>query len=95
MGNPRLNEVAPANVGRIQTGRIRYEIACPLDHERRLWPTGAAIGVDHGGIGIGSDDLTVDIRNLVAAGKHPPVERRWNTGRDRRQISAKIRDVLT
>ncbi len=86
-----LDEVAPSHLGRIDPGGVRNQIAGALDDKRRLRPARAPVGVDHGRVGVDPFHIDVDVRDLVAAGHHPPVERGRDARRDRREVRAEVR----
>ena len=62
-----LDEVAFAQVGRIEPQLARADFDQPLDHEGRLRPPGAAIGIDRHGVGVDRIDLAIDRRDVVLA----------------------------
>ena len=56
---------------------------------------GAPVGVDHGGVGVDPFDIDVDVRDLVAAGHHPPVERGWDARGDVERYAPRFANVET
>ena len=83
-----------AQIGRIDAELARADLDQPLDHEGRLRPPGAAIGIDRHGVGVDRIDLAIDRRDVVLARQ----QRRVEIGRDRRRegrhVGAEIGDGL-
>ena len=89
-----LDEVLPAQVGRIDAELARADLDQPLDHEGRLRPSGAAIGVDRHGVGVDRVDLAIDRRDVVLARQQRRIEIGRHRRRERRHIGAEIGDGL-
>jgi hypothetical protein len=76
-----LDEVRPAEFGRVTPGLARGDFNQALDEERRVRPSRAAIGVNGRCVGVDCVDLAVDVGNVVL----PREERRVRVGRDERR----------
>ena len=74
----RLDEVLAPHLGRIDPDLARDQIDDALDHEGRLGPARAAVGVDHRRVGVDAVHVDEDVGDLVHTRDHAPVER----GRD-------------
>ena len=61
------DEVALAQLSRIDAHLARGDLDQPLDDEGRLRPAGAAIGIDRHGVGVDRIDLAIDRRDVVLA----------------------------
>ena len=84
--------VPPAEFGWILTEFAGGSFDEPLDHESRLGPSGAAIGVDRGRIRVDRIDLAVDRRNVVLARQERGIEIGRHRRGEGRQIGAEIGD---
>ena len=87
----RRDEVAPADLGRVDLHLARRGLDQPLDDVGRLGAAGAAIGVHRRGVGEHRGHFAVDDRRRVLAGE----QRRVQDGRDARgergEIGAHVR----
>ncbi len=79
---------------RIDALLARADFDQTLDHEGRLRPPGAAIGVDRHGVGVDRIDLAIDRRNVVLARQQRGIEIGRHRRRERRHIGAEIGDGL-
>ena len=61
-----------------------------LDHEGRLGPAGAAIGIDRRGVGVDAVDLAVDGGDVVLARQQRRVEIGRHRGGEGREIAAEV-----
>ena len=66
------NEVRLAHLGRIETAFVGHQVHQPLEIERRLRTTRAAIGAVGHRVGVGADDLVIDVLDQVGTGRHDP-----------------------
>ena len=89
-----LMKFLPAQLGRIDRQLARADLDQPLDHEGRLRPAGAAIGVDRHGVGVDRVDLAIDRRDLVLARQQRGVEIGRHRRREGRHVGAEIGDGL-
>ncbi len=62
-----LDEVHPAELGRIAARFARRNFNQAFDNERRLRTARAAIGVDWRSIGVDCVYLAIDVRNVILA----------------------------
>ena len=90
----RFDEILLPQIGRIDAELARADLDQPLDHEGRLGPPGAAIGIDRHGVGVDRVDLAVDRRNVVLARQQRRVEIGRHRRREGRHIGAEIGDGL-
>ena len=81
-----LDEVLPAQVDAVTARLARGLIDEPLQHIRRLRPTGTAIGIDAAGVRERHLHVAVDVRRAVDAGE----QRRVVEGRDRAGAARKV-----
>ena len=83
-----LDEIAPADFGRIELHLARRGFHQALDHVGRLGPARAAIGVDRRGVGEHRRHFGVDRRRGVLAGKQRGVKYGRHRGGEGREIGA-------
>ncbi len=88
------DEVAPADLRRVDLHLARRRLDEALDHVGRLRPAGAAIGVDRHGVGEDRRHLAVDRRRRVRAGEQRRVEVCRDRRREGREVGAHIGDGL-
>ena len=90
----RLDEVALAQIRRIDAELARTDLDQPLDHEGRFRPPGAAIRIDRHGVGVDRIDLAIDVRDAVLARQQGRVEIGRHRRREGRHVGAEIGDGL-
>ena len=84
------NEVLLADLDRIHLQLRRDEVDQPLDHEGRLGPPGAAVGVRRRRVREDAVDDLADVRDVVRARQHQAVQDRRNAGRGGREVRAHV-----
>ena len=65
------DEVAPAQLDRVDAQLEGGVVDEPFEEGRGLGPSGAAVGAHRGGVGDGDDDVELDGREAVRAVRHP------------------------
>ena len=84
------NHVAAADLGLVDAEIVRGDVDQPFEHEGRLRPPGAAIGVDRHGVGEHALHLAIDRRRQIDAGEQRSVEIGRDVGTERREIAAHV-----
>ena len=82
------DEIAPADLGRIDLHLARRGFHQTLDDVGRFRPAGSAIGVDRRGVGEHRRHLAIDHRRRVLTREQRRVQNRRDARRERRQIRA-------
>ena len=80
--------------GVVHADLVGEQVHRPLDDVGRLRSSGAAIGVDERRVRVDPGDLAVDVRDLVAAGQDPGIERGRDARADRRETAAEVGEGL-
>jgi len=88
-----LDQVAPAQLHRIDAGHARRLIDHALHHEIRLGPSGAAVGRGRRGVGEDATRTHVDARNVVHAGEAAGEVHGLDIGADSADIGAHVAEV--
>ena len=86
------HEIPPPELRRVELELARRDLDDPLDHEGRLGPPGATIGIDRRGIGIDGIHLGIDGRDVVLARQQRRVEIGRHRRREGRQVGPEIGD---
>jgi hypothetical protein len=90
-----LDEVALAQFRGVDAHFTGAHLGQALDHEGRLRPPGAAIGVDRHGVGVDRVDLAIDLRDRVLTRKQGRVEIGRDRRREGRHVGAEVGDRLS
>src|SRR5207249_3060123 len=85
------DQVAPADLGRVEAARVRDGVHGPLEQVRRLRPPGAAIGGGGHRVGEDAGQLVARGRNAIGPGEEPPGEHA-GVWREDFEIGAEVRE---
>ncbi len=84
------NHVAAADLGLVDAEIARGDVDQPLQHEGRLRPPGAAIGIDRHGVGEDHLHFAIDRGRQINAGEQRSVEIGRDVGTEGRNVAADI-----
>ena len=87
-----FDEIALADIGRIDLHFARRDLHKPFDHEGRLRAPRASIGINRHGVGVDRINLTVDRWNIVLAREQRGIEIGRHRRRERRHAAAPAED---